>query len=132
MGTLRFHKSERLCNKNLINKVFSKGNCVIYQFPLCINWVEVPLDSFEAQAQVVISVSKRSFPKAASRNRIKRQIREAYRLNKYLLLTSLKNENKKIVFSISYQSKANSKYEQIQNSLIKLFKKINGDIQKNI
>ena len=45
-----------------------------------------PLDSRPSLPQVLVSVSKRHFKHAVDRNRVKRQLREAYRLNKQVLV----------------------------------------------
>ena len=45
-----------------------------------------------------MSVSKRRFKHAVDRNRAKRQIREAYRLNKTLLLPTSEAEEKRRLF----------------------------------
>lgn len=45
----------------------------------------------QTQAQILVSVPKRQFKRAVKRNRVKRQLREAYRKNKYLLLDGLKD-----------------------------------------
>ena len=41
------------------------------------------------QAQMMVSVPKRYFKRAVKRNRVKRQVREAYRKNKQLVLSQL-------------------------------------------
>ena len=43
----------------------------------------------EPVAQMMVSVPKRFFKRAVKRNRIKRQVREAYRLNKHILTDSI-------------------------------------------
>ncbi len=45
--------------------------------------------SREPQAKIMVSVPKRYFKRAVKRNRVKRQLREAYRRNKHLLLDML-------------------------------------------
>ena len=59
-------------------------------FPIRV--VYMPVEQGEAPASILISVSKRRFKRAVKRNRVKRQIREAYRKNKYLLVDERKDE----------------------------------------
>src|SRR5690606_34395065 len=80
-----FSKAERLCSKKLITQLFSKGSAFnLYPLRFVILKAEAPGTGFP---QVLISVSKKYFKRAHDRNRLKRQIREAYRLNKTKLLT---------------------------------------------
>lgn len=77
-----FPKSHRLCSKYLIDKLFEPGCSKSFSaFPLrlIIRTVE------EGDTQLLISVPKRYFKHAVDRNRVKRQVREAYRNNTKLL-----------------------------------------------
>ena len=80
-----FPKEEHLCRKKLIDELFGKQGSSFGVYPLRIVWVASPTPTAEPP-QVLISVSKRTFKRAVDRNRLKRLIREAYRLNKYRLL----------------------------------------------
>lgn len=75
-----FGKDERLNKRKLIEKLFSSDSSSFSVFPLRVVYV----DCFEldVRASILVSVSKRHFKRAVKRNRVKRQIREAYRLNK--------------------------------------------------
>ena len=56
-------------------------------FPVRMVYLEVERDGENApQAKVLVSVSKRHFKRAVKRNRVKRQLREAYRKNKHIVL----------------------------------------------
>ncbi len=54
-------------------------------FPVRMVYRQVERQEGEPPAQILISVPKRCFKRAVKRNRVKRQIREAYRHNKLLL-----------------------------------------------
>ena len=88
MGIYTLCKAERLNSKILIGKMFEGGVSKSFSiFPIRV--VYMPVEQGEASASILISVSKRRFKRAVKRNRVKRQIREAYRKNKSILLECL-------------------------------------------
>ncbi|RZJ71915.1 ribonuclease P protein component [Flavobacterium sp.] len=112
-----YPKSEKLKSRKTIEKLFSEGKSVS-KFPLRLVYVENP-DEIET-IQMGVSVSKRNFKKAVDRNIFKRQLREAYRLNKHILLENL---DKPYAFMFLYQSKDRLSHEEIQSKTIALFEK---------
>lgn len=75
-----FKKSEKLKSKKNIEQLFLEGHSVV-AFPLRLVYLQMPFKD-SANIKIGVSVSKRNFKKAVDRNRIKRLMREAYRLNK--------------------------------------------------
>lgn len=71
----------------MIEKMFAGGSRSFSVFPLRV--VYLPVEELEAPVSILVSVSKRRFKRAVKRNRVKRQIREAYRMNKHGLLAVL-------------------------------------------
>lgn len=84
-GAYTFGKAEKLCSRKLIEALFAGGSRSMGAFPLRVVFMKRERLDGEPPVQVMISVSKRHFKRAVKRNRVKRQIREAYRLNKRLL-----------------------------------------------
>jgi len=81
-----FPKSERLNSKIKIDKLFDNGNSfVLEDFKVYFSVSEQKVPS----VSILISAPKKLEPKAVERNKIKRLIREAYRLNKTILTTKL-------------------------------------------
>lgn len=81
---LTLRKEERLCSKKLIGQLFEGGNNhSIVAFPLRAVFMKTTLA--KAPVQMLVSVPKRQFKRAVKRNRVKRQVREAFRNNKTLL-----------------------------------------------
>lgn len=96
-------KSERLNSKIVIEKMFAGGNSRSFSvFPLRV--VYMPVDSQEAPASILVSVPKKRFKRAVKRNRVKRQIREAYRKNKGELKQLLTVNEKRLAIAFIYLS----------------------------
>lgn len=88
-----FGKNEKLVSKKTIDALFSGGNSrSMSAYPLRVVFMRKERSETEEPAQVMVSVSKRHFKRAVKRNRVKRQIREAYRLNKHLLHEALEQK----------------------------------------
>jgi ribonuclease P protein component len=64
----------------------------------------LPVEELEAPVSILVSVSKRRFKRAVKRNRVKRQIREAYRKNKHGLLQTLQDEGRQLAVAFIYLS----------------------------
>lgn len=81
MSNEKLSKSERICEYHLIEQIFSrKEGGSLSHFPLRL----IYYPSADGN-KILISVPKRHFKRAVDRNRIKRQVREAYRKNKSLI-----------------------------------------------
>ena len=74
-------KEERLCSRKALEKLFEGSNKSIMAYPIRVVFQQTE----ETGTRIMVSVSKRFFKRAVKRNRIKRQLREAYRLNKHIL-----------------------------------------------
>ena len=112
-------KQERLKSRKLIGRLYAEGNSV-KAFPLRMMYLQT-LHTSNFPAQVGVSVAKRNFKKAPDRNRLKRLMRETYRLQKGIVYDNLENP---YVFMISYIGREEMPYEDLfskMNKLLTLF-----------
>jgi ribonuclease P protein component len=113
-----YPKHEKLKSKTTIDLLFSEGNSVS-KFPLRLVYVENTEENAEL-IKMAVSVSKKYFKKAVDRNYYKRVLRETYRLNKHILIDSLKKPH---AFMFFYQTKERLSYQEIEEKTIQLFQK---------
>jgi len=98
--------------------LFGKGKSFI-AYPVKLVYTETPVDLiFPAQAMFV--APKRSFKRAHDRNKLKRRMREVYRLNKNTFYEDLKLKEKKFLLAFIYVGKKQEDYLVIERSILKL------------
>lgn len=110
-----FTKSERLCSRKAIAQLFEEGNS-FFSYPYQVVWMNSPSE-IPFPAQVAISVSKRGFKLAVTRNRIRRRIKESYRKNKQLLYDALDIDRKKIIFIIIFKANSVPDFKFVEKSM---------------
>ncbi|MEM9545515.1 MAG: ribonuclease P protein component [Bacteroidota bacterium] len=117
-----FPKEEKLKSRKVIGQIFSNG-FVVKSYPIRIQFIFHDQKEFP-WCQVGVSVPKRNFKKAVDRNRIKRQLREVYRLHKQLLTEKLKASDKRIAMMIIFAGKEKVEYADIKTHLIAALERI--------
>ena len=115
MKKFTYPKEEKLKSRSIIKTLFDEGES-IKAYPVLIRYLTIETQTH----QVGVSVSKRKFKRAVDRMRIKRQMREAYRINKRCLASS----TKKYALMIVYIGKDNGNTEEIHHKVKSLLKRL--------
>ncbi|WP_242092502.1 ribonuclease P protein component [Aestuariivivens sediminicola] len=122
--TNTFPKKERLKSKKLIEALFSEGQSVS-AYPLRLVYLETTLKT-DVHAQTGVSVSKKHFKRAVDRNRIKRLMREAYRLKKGAFFNNITTQ---YALMILYIGKKMPTYTEVESKMNQLLAKFLNDIK---
>ncbi|MFM7710965.1 MAG: ribonuclease P protein component [Ferruginibacter sp.] len=109
-------KSDKLKSRTIIRQLFSNGQTMVLPpVKLCYS-MKNPMTDLQAG----FSVSSRQFSRAVDRNRIKRLMREAYRLQKLSLANCLAQHQCRLSVFFIYIGKEKPAFE----SLVPVFQKI--------
>lgn len=117
---LSFSNKEKLKSKKCIEQLFLEGQSVS-AYPLRLVYLQMSFND-NTIVKTGVSVSKRNFKKAVDRNRIKRLLRESYRLNK---ATYFNNITTQYAFMILYIGNDKPTLNQIETRMKLVFKKFN-------
>ncbi len=116
-------KNERLKSRKLIEQVFSKGKkfsvgpCRVFY---------LPAEGTAPVLQVGVGVSAKNFRSAVDRNRIKRLLREAWRLQKKALYEELKKKSGKMAVFIIYTAKELPQYKDVYPVIGEALRKVSA------
>ncbi|MCU7614660.1 ribonuclease P protein component [Chryseobacterium sp. GMJ5] len=117
MQNFKYPAEEKLKKKNEITLLFEKGKWKNFENLRIIvlkNHPEILTD----HVKIGVSVSKRYFKKAVHRNRIKRLLRECYRLHKDLFKEAFGEKTIAMLFWVSPELP--QKFQQVEEQFIKL------------
>jgi len=124
-----FSKQEKVVSLKIINALFEKDAYQVFLFPFKLSLVLVVNQPVVSQALII--VPKRNFKKAVDRNRIKRQIREIYRLNKAPFQNTLNAKQVQVAISVAFVAKTELDYVKANTAFIKALKMLADYIEKN-
>ncbi|WP_040279570.1 ribonuclease P protein component [Psychroserpens damuponensis] len=110
-----YPKKEKLKSQKLIEHLFSEGKSVS-AYPLRMVYLKSNFDD-DTQFKTGVSVSKRNFKKAVDRNRIKRLLREGYRLNKSAYFNNISSS---YTLMILYIGKDGTDFDSIDKKMKQL------------
>lgn len=119
-----FNKSARLSSRKDIKELFEKGSS-FFLFPFKVLYLEDQKENNPSH-QILISVPKRHHKTAVNRNRIKRLIREAYRLNQHILSEV---SDKKLLIAYIYVSGDVLQYKEVESKLKKVLIRLKNIVQ---
>lgn len=119
------HKDSRLKSQKFISEVFSRGKS-IQIFPIRV-YFYVKEEPGQTGIKVAFAAPKKNFKKAVDRNRIKRQMREAYRLGQYLLRDELP-DSIQINLVFLYYIRDQATYELIEKATQKILRRLAKEI----
>ncbi len=113
-----YSKKDKLKSKILIDQLFATGKSVS-AYPLRLVYIPTTFND-DVKAKTGVSVSKRYFKLAVDRNRIKRLLRESYRINKAAYFNNITTQ---YAFMILYIGKEKPTLKQIETQMNLLFEK---------
>ena len=135
--TFTLPKKERLCSKTLIDRLFSDQSLVKKNWPIKVVYhVDKRKDEQDAQVEMLVSVSKRHFKRAVKRNLVKRQVREAYRHHKAILVDAL-SESPETKLTIAFLWMEDKIHETsfVEEKMVVVMKKVaqalDGDLKES-
>jgi ribonuclease P protein component len=117
-------KRERMVSQKLIDTLFG-GGCSqsMAAFPLRAVYIKKERAQGEAPVQMLVSVPKKRFKHAVDRNRVKRQVREAFRQHKELLYEAL-TEHEQLLLAFIWLSDEHRSSRDVESRVVGLMQRV--------
>lgn len=122
-----FTKAERITGEKRVDAIFASGKSFI-SYPLRVVYLQHEQSPIHS-CSILITVPKKRIKKAVHRNRIKRLIRESYRLSKELV-NDIELGEQSLDIAFVYVKDTVSDYKEIQKGVKKALKQIAIRIKK--
>ena len=94
-------------------------------YPLKLIYLEA--NEQPSKIQAAVTVPKKNFKSAVARNKIKRLLRESYRLNKAIVFNNTQGE---FAFLFLYLGKEIPTFQEVQGKMVSLLKKFNDRVHE--
>ena len=117
-----FGEDEKLKGKKIIDQLFKEGKSVSANGFTLVYLVR-PLTTFYP-ARAGFSVPKRNFKHAVDRNRVKRLMREAYRLNKFSFYEKQVARKQQMAMMFVYKGKTLPTQEEVTKAIVNCLNRI--------
>ena len=119
-----FRKQERIVSHQLIETLFEKGDSqTLAAYPLRAVFLQTERQQGRAPIQILISVPKKRFKHAVDRNRVKRQVREAYRHHKQLI-SDIIPDDKELLIAFIWLSDSHCPSIEVEKRMVSLLQRI--------
>lgn len=133
MSDYTLPRSERIRSLKAIRRLFSEGRG---GFVYPIRYMALSSDSAQSEesksegrgVEVLFSVPKKFHKRANKRNLLKRRMREAYRLNRQLLVEKLGAQAKELDLALIYSAKELHSYKTIENVIRKVLEQVSATL----
>jgi len=117
----RFPKASRLYLRKEISDLITTGKSIHFS-PLKVFYKAMPASDFSLK--MAVAVPKRNVKLAVDRNRVKRLIREAYRLNCQGAVLYFKDKGITMHLLIVYNSKLSPDYVELTSKIILILQRL--------
>lgn len=129
MENRKFGKTDWLKRRKLIENLFKNGE-TLKSFPIILKYSKLSLPDNPA-CQAGFSVSKRNFKLAVDRNRVKRLMREAYRLNKSKNYNILIEQDEQYALMFIFVGNEIPDFAFVERKIINLLSRLNKEIKNS-
>lgn len=122
-----FNKEERLTGDKRIENLFACGKSFV-AYPLRIVYFEKTSQNLSLP-EVLVSIPKKRIKSAVGRNRMKRIVRESFRMNKHILNDVLKDDCKHLEIAFVYVKDELTDFSTVEKGMRKALFEIKNRLE---